>query len=193
MDSLLQIYHDTFWSSVIDENNPWVMNSDKEYTHSYIVEYENWFAKYRHRKIRLIEVGVQGGISLILWAKYFENAEILGIDINGKNLQTKAKRFIEYDPNIKFIEADATKPAIRAHLSGKYDIIIDDGSHDFSHQIATYLLLRDLLSDDGLYVIEDVQCMEEAEWLSSLIPNSRIVDLRAKKGRYDDIMVIVGG
>jgi len=41
--------------------------------------------------------------------------------------------------------------------AGRPEIIIDDGSHENAHVIATFQFLFPLLADDGYYVVEDTQ------------------------------------
>lgn len=38
----------------------------------------------------------------------------------------------------------------------KFDIILDDGSHQINHQMLTYSVFRSLLKPDGIYVMEDL-------------------------------------
>ena len=40
---------------------------------------------------------------------------------------------------------------------GKFDIIIDDGSHQSKHIISSFNFLFNHLSDNGIYVVEDLQ------------------------------------
>ena len=56
--------------------------SDKGTHHSYIdMYYEETLANYKDKTITLLEIGVNAGRSLELWAKYFnESSTIIGID-----------------------------------------------------------------------------------------------------------------
>ena len=46
------------------------------------------------------------------------------------------------------------------------------------------------LADGGIYIIEDIQSELEAKKLNEAIPNSKIVDLRGVKNRYDDLILV---
>ena len=53
-----------------------------------------------------------------------------------------------------------------------------------------------MLSDDGIFVIEDVQSIEWIDELTNAIPDEmkqfiEIYDLRKNKNRYDDILFVV--
>lgn len=64
---------------------------------SYLDAYENILSKYRHKPINLLEVGVQNGGSLEIWAKYFPYAKISWVAIstpNVRNLNMKTQEFL---------------------------------------------------------------------------------------------------
>ena len=46
--------------------------------------------------------------------------------------------------------------AYAGHIGGKFDIIIDDGSHASHHQQVSFATLFRHLADGGLYIIEDL-------------------------------------
>lgn len=189
--TLKQIYHTLYYSSILHAGSHDYQNSDKGTLHSYIDYYEELLSPYRNKPTRLLEIGVQGGISLLMWKEYFTNGgDVTGVDIDYGMLQPKVAAAATNSTNMRLIKADAAMPSVLSHLNGKYDVIIDDGSHHFSHQLSSYMILKDLLNDGGVYIIEDIQSEMEAKWLNKLIPNSEIVDLRAVKGRYDDLILI---
>lgn len=190
--SLAQIYKDLYLSSISNsEDHDW-LNCDKGSRHSYIDEYERIFAKLRDKPVRILEIGIQSGVCALMWNEYFDQAEITGVDIIDEHLQQKYINALHLESNLKFILHDATEPSIATTLTGKYDIIIDDGTHKIQDQIKTYMILKDFLTSDGIYIIEDVQKIEDAFLLTKLISHSRVVDFRHMKNRHDDIMVIAG-
>lgn len=112
----------------------------------FIKAYEKHFAGLNPK--RVLEIGVQGGGSLKIWAKMFPNAEIVGVDIledckkyEGGNI----KVFIGDQHDVKFLET-----------LGNFDIIIDDGGHTMTQQQVSLKTLMLQLSDTGIYVIEDL-------------------------------------
>lgn len=42
-------------------------------------------------------------------------------------------------------------------LSGPYNLILDDASHKWGHQIEGFMELFDIVSDGGIYIVEDLQ------------------------------------
>jgi hypothetical protein len=49
----------------------------------------------------------------------------------------------------------------------KFDIILDDGSHQIYHQMLTYSIFRKLLKPDGMYIMEDLHTSFLESWGSS--------------------------
>jgi tRNA G46 methylase TrmB len=61
-------------------SNP--QGTDKGDVKSYISGfYEAEFGRRQFENIRILEIGIRTGASLALWANFFENAEIIGIDV----------------------------------------------------------------------------------------------------------------
>jgi tetratricopeptide repeat protein/methyltransferase family protein len=133
--------------------------TDKWGAHFYTPVYHQLFAHLRERPVRLLEIGIGGyefarlgGASLAMWADYFPNGRILGIDVCAKTL--------ELDPRVSIRQGSQDDAAFLTRMSsehGPFDIAIDDGSHVPAHVIASFNVLFPLLADGGLYVIEDVQ------------------------------------
>jgi hypothetical protein len=133
--------------------------TDKWGQHFYTPVYHNLFVHMRDRPVRLLEIGVGGyslskvgGASLAMWADYFPNGHIVGIDVFAKKL--------ELGPRVQVYQGSQDDPAFLSYISkehGPFDIVIDDGSHIPNHVVASFNILFPMLADCGLYVIEDVQ------------------------------------
>lgn len=115
----------------------------------YLDVYNKHFKDVRMEQLSILEIGVQGGGSLKMWAEYFPNSIIHGVDTD-----KKCKRF--EDGRIKVFIGDQEDCAFLDTLA-EYDIIIDDGGHTMSQQITSfkYLWSRSLYSN-GVYIIEDL-------------------------------------
>lgn len=115
--------------------------------------YDRHFARFRGRDITILEIGVSGGGSLELWRRYFgPSARIFGVDIN-----PDCKRF--ESPGTRVFIGNQGDPAFLERLAkdiGPIDILIDDGSHAFDHQLTTFRALFKYIREDGLYVCEDL-------------------------------------
>ena len=138
-----------------------------KWTH-YFETYEALFGLRRSRPMRLLEIGVYQGNSLILWRKYFHHPEtvVVGIDIDPECVRFAApaeRRHVR-------IGSQADPEFLRSVVSefGPFDLIIDDGSHHSSHMIASFnALYRDGLKDDGIYFAEDLHANYWLPWRDS--------------------------
>jgi cephalosporin hydroxylase len=74
----------------------------------------------------------------------------------------------------------------------RVDPIVDDGSHLLAHQLTAVRLYRALLAPGGILVIEDVVDIGSVRPAFEAIGPCAIYDLRAAKGRYDDVLVVFG-
>ena len=117
----------------------------------FIQLYEKYFTPLRDSKINILEIGVDNGDSLRIWREFFSKANICGIDIDKKNFKINNTKILQGDQS----DLNFLKSLVSEYK--KFDIIIDDGSHQANHIIASFNYLLNYLSDSGLYVIEDLQ------------------------------------
>jgi hypothetical protein len=120
----------------------------------YLEIYDRHFAKFRGTNFKFLEIGVRYGGSLEVWRKYFgAQATIFGIDVDERCLATNCPPSI----NIR-IGSQANPDFLRSVVKemGGVDIVIDDGSHVVSHQRTSFETLFPLVSQNGVYLIEDL-------------------------------------
>jgi hypothetical protein len=161
--------------------------SDKGTVHDYIVGYySKEFSDKRNEKIKLMEIGVHRGPSIVLWKYWFIDSEIVGVD--NEDIYD-CERI--YD---KLIIDDAyTDQFINSFSDGYFDYIIDDGPHTLESQIISATKWIHKIKPGGKLIIEDIQSIE---WVSSLqdsldksiVSDYKVFDLRNNKNRYDDII-----
>lgn len=124
---------------------------------SYLEDYDSIFTNFRTRNVRILEIGIQNGGSLEIWAKYFPNAEkIVGCDINAR-----CSDLTYDDPRISVTVGDANcEDVIRkiTAISDYFDIIIDDGSHKSSDIIKSFSIYYQKIREGGIYIAEDLHC-----------------------------------
>lgn len=125
---------------------------------AYFPVYERLFTPLRAQPISLLEIGVQNGGSLDVWAAYLPQARrIVGCDIEPK---CAALRYS--DPRISVLIGDATTPDTRDQVLGicpAYDVVIDDGSHLSHDIIAAFLTYFPAVKDGGVFVVEDMHAV----------------------------------
>lgn len=133
----------------------------------YLVEYERLFSDYRNLPVHILEIGIQNGGSLEIWARYFTQAEkLVGCDIN-----PDCHRLRYDDPRISVVVGDAnldeTEKCILGHAP-IYDLIIDDGSHRSSDIIKSFARYFPYITDGGMFVAEDLHCSYWQEYEGGL-------------------------
>ena len=127
-------------------------NTDKGYFHLFTEFYNDYFYKFKMSKINILEIGIFKGCSLKLLEEYFPNATIYAIDINPEYVNKK------YGERIKTFHCsqDNFQEIDRIFNNIKFDIIIDDGSHQTIHQHKSLGHMFSYLNKNGIYVCEDL-------------------------------------
>lgn len=120
--------------------------------HHYLEVYDRHLGRYRGSRIRLLELGVHNGGSLQMWRAYFgSRATIRGIDID-----PRCAKIDDVDVSVHIgSQADTALLARVIEAMGGVDVVIDDGSHIWEHQVATFEFLYPQLAPDGIYICED--------------------------------------
>lgn len=129
-------------------------HTDKNTSHTYGQWYDLWFKDLKDKPINILEVGVCvfGGGCVLSFAEYFPNATVWAVDVDN----TRCCGEVFAHPRIKFIHEDAYKPELVRHFDWvKFDIIVDDASHEAADQFKLLTHLRSFMHNDGFYVIED--------------------------------------
>ena len=179
--------------SLIDICNRLRLETDKYTHHAYCdAFYEDALSQYRDQEIQLLEIGISRGASMSLWAEYFTNAKIMGVDI-APNEQW-AQYISPYD-NVTVSVGNAYT-AQRAAALPDADIIIDDGPHDLHTQISAINFYLPKVKPGGIFIIEDVRTPVYFRALSDAVPEHlqpyiECVDLRQILNRPDDLLFVV--
>ena len=132
--------------------NPYNKKSEEIFGHGFAQFYEKHFNNFKNEKINFFEIGTWEGASLASFSKYFNNANLYGLDRNFK-FKYKSKR-------INFYYCDTTNKKDLKKISNKigkkkFQVIIDDGSHLLNDIIHNLKFFLDFVDNKGYYVIED--------------------------------------
>jgi len=121
--------------------------------HNYSEKYNSYFEKIRHKKLKILEIGIQNGFSLKTWEEFFNKSKIYGIDIVDCSRfdSERIKTFICDQKDLNLLDK-----INKEH--GPFDIIIDDGSHISRDMKKSFDFLFPLLNNGGIYVVEDLHC-----------------------------------
>jgi hypothetical protein len=135
---------DLFWSNEGPVVHKW---------HHYLPIYDRYLTSWRGKPVRMLEIGVSKGGSMQLWRKFLgPDAILFGIDID-----PACAAFDGLAAQVRIGSQDdaAFLRNVVAEMGG-VDIVLDDGSHVSNHIRASLDVLYPLLSDGGLYLIEDL-------------------------------------
>jgi hypothetical protein len=159
--------------------------------HNYTTIYHELFSGKRHDSINLFELGLgtnnisipsnmgvdgKPGASLRGWAEYFQNGQIYGADIDRSILFSGGR--------IKTYYCDQTDSVAIEDLCDQldgveFDIIIDDGLHEFEANMTFMANFIHKLKPNGVYVVEDLTSRsvnlfrQNLKVLSQVYPNIR--------------------
>lgn len=137
--------------------------------HTYAWVYSSLFEHCRHEFRKVFECGIgttnvqiasnmgsggKPGASLRVWRDYFPNATIFGADID--------QSVLFGEDRIATFHVDQTDPTSvfrmwRMMGEQEFDLMIDDGLHEFAAGVCLFENSRDKLREGGVYVIEDIQ------------------------------------
>lgn len=172
--------------------------TDKNTAHSYLDLYQNLLSCKKETAKNILEIGINLGGSIKLWNDFFPNATIYGVDIMDREyIWDKIKennKIILYTStdgyNEKFVNSEFLQKKIQ------FDFILDDGPHTFESMVLFIILYSQLMTNDGILIIEDVQSWDWIEPLKKVVPENlkqyiKIYDLRENKNRYDDIVFTI--
>jgi glycosyltransferase involved in cell wall biosynthesis/SAM-dependent methyltransferase len=167
--------------------------------HAYTTRYHELLADRKDSIKRILEVGIGSpdtmahvgeyvtGASLFMWRDFLPNAQVFGIDISPSTMVSGDRIVTAICDQSK--ASDLEKFATDA--GGDFDFIVDDGSHVPEHQAITVKALMPFLSDDGIYVIEDIH---DPELLISLIGKTdwrmELDNLNIAFSKWDRLLII---
>ena len=129
--------------------------------------------------------------SLRAWREYFVNANIYGADID--------KNILKDEERIKTFYVDQTNPETISALFkqiglDKFDVILEDGLHEFNANICFFENAIDYLDDNGVYIIEDIYYKDKIKFINyfkNLKYNFSIIDLYHQKNIANNCVIVV--
>jgi len=149
--------------------------------HNYTTFYYSIFNEIRNNQIRIFELGLgtnnvnipsnmgangRPGASLFGWSEFFPNSNIYGADIDSNILFNNDR--------IKTFYCDQTKPELIKQLwdepvlQENFDIIVEDGLHEFHANVIFFENSIHKLKKNGYYIIEDIVNKEEQMFVNKI-------------------------
>ena len=177
--------------------------TDKNTVHSYLHLYERLLERKKHTAINVLEIGIgdfgeKNGGSIKLWRDYFTKATIYGLDI--LPIDRVMDELLHDDRVVLYTSTDAYNDEFFMtnflHKNIKCDFMLDDGPHTLESMKQFIKLYSQIMTDDGILIIEDVQSIAWINALKNEVPAHlkrfvKVYDLRSVKSRYDDIVFTI--
>ena len=162
--------------------------SDKGFgVHNYTILYNELFFNIRNNQLNIFELGLGTnntdvpsnmgasgvpGASLRGWREYFPNSNVYGADID--------KRILFNENRIQCFYCDQTNPKIVTDMWNNpqlkdllFDIIIEDGLHEFSSNLIFLENSLHKLKLGGIYICEDLK-LETVKSFESILDSLKI-------------------
>lgn len=114
----------------------------------------------------LLEVGAYKGASLRMWKDLYPEAVIHCLDLflDPDNITRE-----DVDKmGVVTYQGDQGNIDTYNQIRGKFDVIIEDGSHRSDHQITTLKALWPEVKPGGVYIVEDLHCCREEFYWGSV-------------------------
>ncbi len=175
--------------------------------HNYTDLYSLIFAASRTSVSVFLEVGIGSsrpdirgewaehakvGASLYMWRDFFPNAQIFGADIDPDSLV--------FSDRILCFTVDQTSSDsvanLRTQLPSGIDVVLDDGLHEYSAGKTLFEGISPSLSQNGVYIIEDVHISDFIEYKNFFmnLPDFEVTFVsgrRPRGSRSDNRLILV--
>jgi len=136
--------------------------------HGYLSHYEKYFGNPETVQ-KFVEIGLQRGKewrfedlllpSMRVWHDYFDKAFFYGFDIKElKPISDRMYLHVGDQGNLQDLIDFSNE------VGDGIDILLDDGSHKPTHQLATFAVFWPKISRGGVYVIEDCNALVQKEY-----------------------------
>jgi hypothetical protein len=155
--------------------------SDKDTSHNYLPVYQEEFAQTKN--IKMLELGVCYGGSLILWDGFFIDSEIHGID-NVKHTDKSIPGIMHWG-NYQDIFNDFD--------DNYFDYIVNDSLHYAEDQIEAFDLYYSKVKSGGKFFMEDVPNKEHLEIILKHLDkySVRVWNMNTTSKFQDSIIVVI--
>jgi len=173
--------------------------------HNYTIIYYSLFEDMQYNFLRIFELGLgttnpvdgKPGASLRGWYKFFTNSKIYGADVDSQILFNT--------DSIKTYYCDQTNPHVikymwnEKELQEQFDIIIEDGLHEFSANVCFFENSIHKLKKNGFYIIEDIMKNEKILFMDKIklwqvmYPNLifLLLEIPSRVNMWDNNMLLI--
>ena len=153
-------------------------NTTAAHRHPYTAVYDLLFSGIRHAPIRFGEVGILDNASMKMWRSYFSRAKLYGFEYSPALIEAAQQHGLA---NVFYDQADVScKASLQRAFQkagGRFDILIDDSTHLFDHQINFISSALEFINPGGFLIVEDIfNGWDENLYRDSLQPFSNFIE-----------------
>ena len=141
------------------DKSPYGNKDSSIHRHPYTGVYAALFAPLKNKAIDFVEIGIAGGNSVVLWWNYFSKASFYFFDRDQNFLNNaNAIVFPERKPYFALMDVSLDNGIFESltKTQKQFDIIIDDSSHEYNHQIRIVKEAFPFVKSGGYLIVEDV-------------------------------------
>jgi SAM-dependent methyltransferase len=131
--------------------------NEKGHRSGFTPYYDHLLNHLRNKKINFAEIGIEKNASTKMWREYFDAARIYGFEYDDLKIMNAKKHKLK---NTIYKKIDVDNPGnikkTFSKLNKKFDVIIDDSTHYFNHQINIIKNVHSFIKKNGFLIIEDI-------------------------------------
>jgi hypothetical protein len=143
--------------------------TNTRHCHPYTLFYNGLFKEYRNDPLKIAELGILDGASLLMWKEYFPHASIEGYEYDHSFIDSFNRK--ESGIPVHFLNVQSAESIVSAFQHKMYDLIIEDTTHQFEDQIRVIENILPSLHPGGMLIIEDIfKKYNERDYLDRLAP-----------------------
>jgi hypothetical protein len=151
---------------------------------NYLSYYEKLFLDFgysKNSKFNFLEIGIFEGRSIATFSNYYINANIFAcdIDLTPFNSSIYELKKLGFKDNVKIYKQNSLIEKENNFDNNFFNIIIDDGSHEFNHQAITFNNYFHNLKSNGIYIVEDTHSNPSFIFfkeLTCIVSNSKLLN-----------------
>ena len=147
--------------------------SNIRHCHPYTLFYDGIFRKKKNETLKIAELGILDGASLLMWREYFPNAQIYGFEYNQHLINSFKQKFDTDRITLTSIDVTQKDSIVEAfsELNILYDVIIEDTTHQFEDQVRVIENAHRYLKPGGILIVEDIfKRYKEMDYINRLKP-----------------------
>lgn len=157
--------------------------TDKNVHHRYAEVYERLLPDRSAVKL-MMEVGIAEGRGLLAWREICSEALCVGFD--------KEHCHCERGPRLEFHQGDMRDRSalLRAAAGRQFDFICEDAAHQLDANLLCLFWLWPFLAPGGVYVIEEMQDVNEYRANCSLFAGCEYIDTAGPYGGNEPLIAL---